>query len=283
MEMVGPSKRLFSGTLILEVYVFRECLLVFFAYFIRDWRWLQLALGVPMVSAVCYWWPQVFPESPRWLLSRGKNAEAVKIRKKAAKTNRVHFEDLPSNFRLNIVNIIISIRFVISSIYYGLTLNIGKLGGNLYINFTVAAVMEFLGNLLCLLMDKTGRKAMHLSLIFLTGAACLSSAIPVLFGNKSHNWIMVALSMVGKFGISGVYGEVFIYTGELFPTVVRSFVIAVCSFGGRIGSNSSPYMFRLADGKMKRALPLLIYGVVTIFVAFLSILLPETKKRKLLE
>lgn len=56
---------------------------------------------------------------------------------------------------------------------------------------------------------------------------------------------MVALSMVGKFGISGVYGEVFIYTGELFPTVVRSFVIAVCSFGGRIGSNSSPYMFRL--------------------------------------
>ena len=56
MEMVGPSKRLFSGTLILEVYVFGEFLLVFFAYFIRDWRWLQLALGVPMVSAVCYWW-----------------------------------------------------------------------------------------------------------------------------------------------------------------------------------------------------------------------------------
>lgn len=304
MEMVGPSKRLFSGTLILEVYVFGEFLLVFFAYFIRDWRWLQLALGVPMVSAVCYWWPQVLPESPRWLLSRGKNKEAVKILKKAAKTNKVHFEDLPSNFRLEEEDrglkeifreffhskkllfrwiIIVLNWFVISSIYYGLTLNIGKLGGNLYINFTVAAVMEFLGNLLCLLMDKTGRKAMHLSLMFLTGAACLSSAIPVLFGNESHNWIMVALSMVGKFGISGVYGEVFIYTGELFPTVVRSFVIAVCSFGGRIGSNSSPYMFRLADGKMKKALPLLIYGVVTIFVAFLSILLPETKKRKLLE
>ena len=56
MEMVGPSKRLFSGTLILEVYVFGEFLLVFFAYFIRDWQWLQLALAIPMVSTICYWW-----------------------------------------------------------------------------------------------------------------------------------------------------------------------------------------------------------------------------------
>lgn len=41
--------------------------------------------------------------------------------------------------------------------------------------------------------------------------------------------------------------------------------------------------FFQVDGKMKKALPLLLYGIVTIFVAFLSILLPETKKRKLLE
>lgn len=70
-----------------------------------------------------------------------------------------------------------------------MTLNIGKLGGNLYINFTVAAVVEFLRNLLCLLMDKTGRKAMHLSMMFLTGAACLASAFPVLFGNECKNCI----------------------------------------------------------------------------------------------
>ena len=34
---------------------------------------------------------------------------------------------------------------------------------------------------------------------------------------------------------------------------------------------------------MQRAMPLLVYGIVTIIVALLSIFLPETKKRKLLE
>nr|XP_022332246.1 organic cation transporter protein-like [Crassostrea virginica] len=304
MEMVGPSKRLFSGTLILEVYVFGEFLLVFFAYFIRDWKWLQLALAIPMVSTICYWWPQVLPESPRWLLSRGKNKEAVKILQKAATTNKVHFEDLPRDFRLEKDDrgmreimrelfhskklllrwIIIFLNwFVIAFIYYGLTLHIGKLGGNLYVNFTVSCVMEFAGYFLCIFMDRTGRKPMHLTVMFLSGISCLVSVLPLMFGNDSHNWIMIALSMVGKFGISAAFGEIFIYTGELFPTVVRSVVMGICSFGARVGSSISPYMYKIADGKMHSVTPLLLYGIVTIIVALLSIFLPETKKRKLLE
>nr|XP_022331937.1 organic cation transporter protein-like [Crassostrea virginica] len=304
MEMVGPSKRLFSGTLILEVYVFGEFLLVFFAYFIRDWKWLQLALAIPMVSTICYWWPQVLPESPRWLLSRGKNKAAVKILRKAATTNKVHFDDLPRDFRLEKDDrgmreimrelfhskklllrwIIIFLNwFVIAFIYYGLTLHIGKLGGNLYVNFTVSCVMEFAGYFLCIFMDRTGRKPMHLTVMFLSGISCLVSVLPLMFGNDSHNWIMIALSMVGKFGISAAFGEIFIYTGELFPTVVRSVVMGICSFGARVGSSISPYMYKIADGKMHSVTPLLLYGIVTIIVALLSIFLPETKKRKLLE
>lgn len=38
-----------------------------------------------------------------------------------------------------------------------------------------------------------------------------------------------------------------------------------------------------AEGKVEKALPLLIYRVATLIIAFISILLPETKKRKLLE
>ena len=58
---------------------------------------------------------------------------------------------------------------------------------------------------------------------------------------------MIALSMVGKLGISAAFGEIFIYTGELFPTVVRSVVMGICSFGARIGSTISPYMYEIVS------------------------------------
>ena len=67
---------------------------------------------------------------------------------------------------------------------------------------------------------------------------------------SAHNWIMIALSMVGKLGISAAFGEIFIYTGELFPTVVRSVVMGICSFGARVGSNISPYMYQIVSSHL---------------------------------
>ena len=61
---------------------------------------------------------------------------------------------------------------------------------------------------------------------------------------------MIALSMVGKFGISAAFGEIFVYTGELFPTVVRSVVMGICSFGARVGSSISPYMYKIVSSHL---------------------------------
>lgn len=66
----------------------------------------------------------------------------------------------------------------------------------------------------------------------------------------AHNWIMIALSMIGKLCISAAFGEIYIYTGELFPTVVRSLIMSSCSFGARMGSNTSPFMYNLVGLNM---------------------------------
>lgn len=73
------------------------------------------------------------------------------------------------------------LRFVISFIYYGLTINMGKLAGNLYVNFLVGVTVEGLGYLLCFVMNKTGRKPLHLTVMFGSGFGCLLSILPALF------------------------------------------------------------------------------------------------------
>ena len=54
---------------------------------------------------------------------------------------------------------------------------------------------------------------------------------------------MITFAMIGKLGVSAAFGEIFIYTGELFPTVLRSFIMGLSGAGSRVGSILSPYMF----------------------------------------
>ncbi|EFN83564.1 Solute carrier family 22 member 3 [Harpegnathos saltator] len=60
-------------------------LLAVLSYVIPDWRILQLAVSVPTAITVLYIW--IIPESPRWLLARGKSTEADMALERIAKYN----------------------------------------------------------------------------------------------------------------------------------------------------------------------------------------------------
>ncbi|XP_014472019.1 PREDICTED: solute carrier family 22 member 6-A-like [Dinoponera quadriceps] len=60
-------------------------LLATLSYVIPDWRILQLAVSVPTAITVLYIW--IIPESPRWLLARGKSTEADMALERIAKYN----------------------------------------------------------------------------------------------------------------------------------------------------------------------------------------------------
>lgn len=56
MEMVGPSKRLYAGVVCQFFFTTGYVLTAAFAYFIKDWRILQVALSAPGIIFLCYWW-----------------------------------------------------------------------------------------------------------------------------------------------------------------------------------------------------------------------------------
>ncbi len=58
-------------------------------------------------------------------------------------------------------------------------------------------------------------------------------------------WLPVTIGMIGKFLISMTFAIAYLYTAELFPTIVRNVAVGTASTFARIGSMSAPYIVDL--------------------------------------
>lgn len=93
--------------------------------------------------------------------------------------------------------------------------------------------------------------------------------------------LQVVLSLVGKFGASAIWGIVYVYAAELFPTSIRNQAVGTCSLVARIGG----IICLLLDLLKKYWLPapVFIMGVVATIAGLLAVFFPETLGRKLPE
>lgn len=96
---------------------------------------------------------------------------------------------------------------------------------------------------------------------------------------KEHVALLVTFSMLGKLAITSSYGTVYIFSAELFPTVVRNVGMGTASLSARIGGILCPYINMLRWNRIIpisltselistlfsdswTPLPLIIYGVL---------------------
>lgn len=75
------------------------------------------------------------------------------------------------------------------------------------------------------------------------------------------------------------FATVYLYAGELFPTVVRNSGVGLASTVARIGSMVAPFVATLSH--TSAWLPPLAFGIVPLIGAALCIVLPDTRGRKL--
>nr|KAG5711009.1 hypothetical protein BaRGS_013743 [Batillaria attramentaria] len=281
--MVGPSKRTFAAIFIEVMWCAGELVLVVMAYFIRDWRLLEIALSVPAAVMLVYWW--LIPESPRWLASRGKTAEAMAVLEKVAASNNTHLPKVDETTKLVGEEKTLGFRhvfrsrelvarmliyffdlWVITVVYYGLTLNITNLSGDLFINFALNIVLETVGYMTPIfLAGRLGRKPVLCSSMIIAGVACTASVLPVIL--HAPGWIVVALSMIGRFFDCVAFAVIYLFAAELFPTVVRSSTIGVGVTLSRVGNFVAPYLADvgvLMGGRFRDALPLVVMGTPAI-------------------
>ncbi|XP_012937969.1 organic cation transporter protein [Aplysia californica] len=120
----------------------------------------------------------------------------------------------------------------------------------------------------------------------LSGVACIGMIFPVLYGGSSLNWLTITLSMIGRFGNAAAFAIIYVFSAELFPTVMRNSGMGSSSFFARIGGMLSPYIAdlgELVEGDVSLALPAMIFGVLSLAAGLLAFILPETRNRNLPE
>lgn len=300
MELVGKKRRVLVGVLAQAFYTLGYFMAAFLAYGIESWRWLQITMTVPALLFIPYYW--VVPESSRWLITKGRTAEARVILETAAKANKKevseemilqalemskaskdggkgNYFDLfrYPNLRRKTLNLYFN-WFVNSGVYYGLSLNTGNLGGNDYINFIISGAVELPAHAITIyLLDRVGRRLPLCSFLVLGGLALLST----MFIPKDLPWLLVVFAMFGKLCITASYAIIYVLTAEIFPTVVRNVGVGSSSMIARIGGALAPYINLLGD--TWKPLPLLIFGSLALAAGIFSLLLPETLGRRLPE
>lgn len=151
-------------------YAIGETILGIFAIFIRDYVTLQWVMSVVCFIQIPLWY--ILPESPRWLLSKGRVEEARVIMEKGAKWNnkevdlsalvnpagnvekddQLGFSDLFKTKEMLIITVVMFLNWpIITMGYFGLGLSMTELGGNIFVDFILGALVEVIGiNISCL-------------------------------------------------------------------------------------------------------------------------------------
>ncbi|XP_023285145.1 solute carrier family 22 member 5-like isoform X2 [Seriola lalandi dorsalis] len=298
--LTGNVRVLFSSMGVCLAFAFGYMMLPLFAYFLRDWRSLLLALSVPGLLYLPLWW--FVPESPRWLLSQGRVEEAETIVRDAAKRNQVqapevifdnynvqadetethpkeHYNIFSLIWTRNIRNttvILCMVWFSLSAGYFGLSLNTSRLHANPYISCFISAAVEVPAYISSWLALRYLPRRLSVICILLLGGVSLYliQLVP-----QSLSDLSVALEMLGKFAITTGTALLFAYTAELYPTMLRNTATGTCTTVSRIGSCISPFLLQLSV--YSEYLPYIILGTLAVVSSFASFFLPESFGRPL--
>ncbi|XP_059057511.1 organic cation transporter protein isoform X3 [Achroia grisella] len=300
MELVGSSKRTICGVVFQIMFAVGIMLLAAWGYLIDNRFYLQILYALHAAILIPHW--ILMDESPRWLWSQGRARESVFIVEKALKMNRssetldtaalvshckatcAKYTDERSAGTIDLLKtpnmlkktlIICGCWFANSVVYYGLSLNTGKLNGNPYFIIFLMGIVELPSYVIIMyFLDRVGHRALISTMMLLGGISCLI-VVALPHGSSSTTGVV----MVGKLFISGSYSIIYKYSAELFPTVVRSSGVGLGSMCASISGALTP-LISLLD-TLNPKIPTIIFGFLALLSGFSTFFLPETVGRNL--
>ncbi|XP_011306975.1 organic cation transporter protein [Fopius arisanus] len=305
LELVGPNYRSFVTVLTCSFYTMGLCMLSGVTYLIPAWRTLALVTSTPFLLYFLYWW--YLPESPRWLLAKGRLSEASEILQTLAKVNE---KELPASFtqklkqrmtmsrskseeerlrtgpgvlslfktpNMRLKTCLITLNwFANNMVYVGLSYYGPALGNEEHLSFFFSSLAEIPSYLACwVVMDRWGRRWPLCLCMVTAGLSCVAT---VLLPPDAVLTTLI-LFLLSKSAISASFLIIYPFAGELYPTQLRGVAIGFSAYISGLGLIIIPFITYL--GKENLVLPLVILGAVSVIGGLSGLRLPETLHHRL--
>ncbi|XP_004739896.2 solute carrier family 22 member 7 isoform X2 [Mustela putorius furo] len=246
--------------------------------------------GLAMASAGCH--SALCPRHPQPLVGArvctlasdpgpcGGGPQALnKVATRERVVQRPSYLDLFRTPRLRYISLCCMVMwFGVNFSYYGLSLDLSGLGLNVYQTQLLFGAVEVPSKLLVyLLVRHVGRRLTQAGMLLGTALALGTS---LLVPSEMGAW-SIALAVIGKGFSEGAFTTAYLFTSELYPTVLRQTGMGLTSLVGRLGGSLAP-LAALLDG-VWLPLPKLAYGGIALLAACTALLLPETRQAQLPE
>ena len=289
-ENMAPKTRNWACNLYFFGFTLSMLWISVIAYFVPYWRKLLLYTSAfPLLAFFLFW---LTMESPYWLSSNKEFDKAEKVLQRIAKINGKDVSvSLTKEYEMNnkkkhysyfhlfnclkvfLLTTLQSYLWLgVGLVYYAIALESSNLGGSLYTNFILSSLADLPGYCITLVTSiYIGRKKVICFNFLFTGSILVAiGLIP-----ETYTTARVALAILGRMFSSVVFNTIFLWTFEIYPTVVRSQGMNICQMFSRAGSTAAPFLTSVLQD-IDPKLPYFIMAGLAILGAFCSLFLPET-------
>ncbi|ALC47410.1 CG7084 [Drosophila busckii] len=269
-------------------------------WWLRDWYSFMWLSSLPTALILIFF--KFIIESPRWLISKQRFADAIVQLKKIAKINGREFDvtekqladiysrntseatygiaSLFAGWRLARNTIIMGFSWCVVAVsYFTLVLFSSRMAGNPFLNFLYQSIVEIPAYVVGKYMgDKFGRRFTNSMSFLVSFGICLP--IIALAPHEEYEWLMIFLATAIKFLNALTFFLANLQCMEIYPTCMRQTGIALGTILANAIGVLAPYLVYLGTTVDIRA-PYYILGTLFLLGGTGALFLPETLHKRL--
>ncbi|XP_069172937.1 solute carrier family 22 member 21-like [Procambarus clarkii] len=291
VEIVSSKRRALVTGLFYGAWIAGMCATAPVAFLARHWQNLALLSCLPPLLVILFL--RFVPESPLWLLSRGRVAECATIILQIAKTNGrplVSRQDLETRLntiaesqeeqlsiwhalsypKLRLRLVLVSIISICIYMSHGVTLmGINILPHNIFLSFFILSASQFPGMVgSWASLQYLGRRFSTMSCSLLSVALCSAASFCL-----HDEWLLMLVIGALRLCQMMLIQAMFVVLTEILPTPIRSSGLGLYNVFGLLSMIFSPYI--LHSG-MDPGFHYWVMAVLMLIAFILCIPLPET-------